>query len=61
VGLSCSGKSTIGSLFAEKLWFKFIDLDEEVEKYDDLPIESVQKACFSLSGYREKRECRNKN
>ena len=31
-GLRGSGKSTIGKLIAEKLKWKFIDLDIEIEK-----------------------------
>ncbi len=33
VGVTCVGKSTIGKHLAEKLQYKFIDFDLEIEKY----------------------------
>lgn len=54
VGASCVGKTTIGNLLAKKLGFKFFDLDAEVEKFYQKPIERIQDEFFTMNGYREK-------
>lgn len=54
VGLSCIGKSTIGRMLAEKIGYSFFDLDEEIEKYYQQPIERIQDECYSMNGYRKK-------
>lgn len=54
VGISCVGKSTVGRLLARKTNFHFLDLDIEVEKYYQKPIERIQNECFSIQGFREK-------
>jgi shikimate kinase len=41
-----SGKTTIGKLLAAQLAWRFVDLDEEIEKYAGLPIAEI----FSRSG-----------
>lgn len=40
-GLRGSGKTTIGKLIAEKLKWKFIDLDEEIEKSEKTKIKDI--------------------
>ncbi len=54
VGISCVGKTTIGKLLADYLNFAFYDLDAEVEKYYQKPIEIIQSECLTMNGYREK-------
>ena len=53
-GASCVGKTTIGKMLAEKLKYSFFDVDEEVEKYYQKPIERIQDECYSMNGFREK-------
>jgi len=54
VGISCVGKTTIGKLLADKIGFKFYDLDIEIQNYYNKPIERIQDECFTMNGYREK-------
>ena len=54
IGISCVGKTTIGKLLADKIGFKFYDLDIEIQNYYNKPIERIQDECFSMNGYREK-------
>jgi shikimate kinase len=54
VGISCVGKSTIGGLLSNVLKMPFFDLDIEIEKYYQKPIETIQNECFSMDGFREK-------
>lgn len=54
VGISCVGKTTIGRLLADYLGFSFYDLDSEVEKYYQKPIEIIQNECLTMNGYRQK-------
>jgi shikimate kinase len=54
VGISCVGKTTIGKILAERIGFSFYDLDQEVERYYQKPIEKLQNECFSMNGFREK-------
>ena len=54
VGISCVGKTTIGKLLADKVGFKFYDLDIEIQNYYNKPIERIQDECFTMKGYREK-------
>ena len=51
VGISCVGKTTIGKMLADKISYKFFDLDMEIEKYYGKPIERIQDECFSMNGY----------
>ena len=53
-GTSCVGKTTIGKMLAEKMKYSFFDVDEEVEKYYQKPIERIQDDCYSINGFREK-------
>ena len=54
IGISCVGKTTIGGLLSDYLGFSFYDLDIEVQKYYQKPIEIIQNECFSMNGYRQK-------
>jgi shikimate kinase len=54
VGLGCVGKTTIGKSLAEKMGFRFFDLDEEVENYYQKPIERIQDEHLTMDGFREK-------
>ena len=54
VGISCVGKTTIGRLLANYLEFSFYDLDDEVQKYYQKPIEIIQNECLTMNGYRQK-------
>ncbi|MDD3861811.1 MAG: shikimate kinase [Candidatus Gracilibacteria bacterium] len=40
-GLRGSGKSKIGKLLSEKLNFKFIDIDKEIEKNENMSIKEI--------------------
>jgi len=53
-GASCVGKTTIGKMLAKKMKYSFFDVDEEVERYYQKPIERIQDECYSLNGFREK-------
>jgi shikimate kinase len=53
-GASCVGKTTIGKMLAEKMKYSFFDVDEEVERYYQKPIERIQDECYSMNGFREK-------
>jgi shikimate kinase len=53
-GMSCVGKTTIGRMLATKLRYSFFDVDEEVEKYYQKPIERIQDECYTMNGFREK-------
>lgn len=54
IGISCVGKTTIGKLLADKIGFKFYDLDIEIQNYYDKSIERIQDECFTMNAYREK-------
>ena len=54
VGISCVGKTTIGSLLADNLNYPFYDLDEEVERFYQKPIEHIQNECSSIIEFRQK-------
>ncbi len=43
VGFMGSGKSTIGQILAKKLNMKFIDVDSEIEKKEDMKISEIFK------------------
>jgi len=54
VGISCVGKTTIGKLLANYIDFEFYDLDEQIEKYFERPIEYIQSEFLTTNGFREK-------
>lgn len=41
-------------MLAEKIGFKFFDLDQEIQNYYKQPIERIQDECFTMNRYREK-------
>ena len=41
VGYMAVGKSTIGKIIAEKLQIDFVDLDENIEKTENLSISEI--------------------
>ncbi|MCS7170707.1 MAG: shikimate kinase [Aquificaceae bacterium] len=41
VGFMCSGKSTLGRLLSERLGWKFVDTDEEIEKLEGASIPEI--------------------
>jgi shikimate kinase len=49
VGFMGSGKSTVGRLLADRLGWRFLDLDEEIERREATPISSI----FSARGEAE--------
>ncbi len=53
-GASCVGKTTIGRMLATKIGYLFFDVDDEVERYYQKPIERIQDECFTMNGFREK-------
>ena len=54
VGISCVGKTTIGKLLADYIDFEFYDLDEQIEKYFERPIEYIQDEFITTNSFREK-------
>jgi shikimate kinase len=54
VGVSCVGKTTIGTMLSDILGFPFFDMDEEIEKYYQKSIERIQDECLTMNGFREK-------
>lgn len=54
VGAGCVGKTTIGKMLSDKLDRSFFDMDEEIEKYYQKPVERIQDECLTMNGYRWK-------
>jgi len=52
-GVSCVGKSTIGSLLARKLKSHFFDLDDEIEAYHGEFIERLKSKYFTEYSFRQ--------
>ena len=50
-GASCVGKTTIGRMLATKIGYLFFDVDDEVERYYQKPIERIQDECFTMNGF----------
>jgi len=53
VGVACVGKTTIGNRLASKIEFKFLDLDEEIERLFGKSIERIKNQYLSDYFYRE--------
>ncbi|MFN3598289.1 MAG: shikimate kinase [Aquificaceae bacterium] len=41
VGFMCSGKTTFGKLLSESLGWRFVDIDQEVERKEEMPIREI--------------------
>ncbi|MFN3947708.1 MAG: shikimate kinase [Aquificaceae bacterium] len=41
VGFMCSGKTTFGKLLSESLGWSFVDIDQEVERREGMPIRDI--------------------
>jgi shikimate kinase len=52
-GVSCVGKTAIGSKLAELLDCPFYDLDEEVETFFSTPIEILQNKLLNMHSFRK--------
>jgi shikimate kinase len=52
VGLMASGKTTVGRLLADRLSFRFVDLDEEIERQAGASVEQLWQA-DGESGFRK--------
>jgi shikimate kinase len=52
-GVSCVGKTTVGSRVAELLGVKFFDLDHEIETFFGTSIERLQKKLRTIHSYRK--------
>ena len=49
VGISCVGKTTIGKMLSEEIGFSFFDIDIEIQKYYNKPIERIQDDCLTMN------------
>ena len=52
-GISCVGKTTIGTKLSQLLKYSFFDLDEEIEKYFKISIERLQNKYLLMHSFRE--------
>ena len=52
-GVSCVGKSAIGSSLAELLGVEFFDLDDEIEVFFGASIERLQQRFLTMDSYRK--------
>jgi len=50
-GVSCVGKTVIGSKLAELLDCKFYDLDKEIETFFSTPIEILQNKFLNMHSF----------
>jgi len=51
-GVSCVGKTTVGSILAFRLGYLFYDLDKEIERFSGTSIERLQDKCLTMHSYR---------
>ena len=51
-GISCVGKTTIGSILATIFGYRFFDLDEEIERFFGTSIERLQNKFLTTHSYR---------
>ena len=52
-GVSCVGKTTIGTKLADLLDYAFIDLDAEIESYFRTSIERLQRQYLTAYSFRK--------
>ena len=52
-GVSCVGKTTVGTQLAALLGCPFFDLDQEIERFFDRPIEHLQDQFLTLYSFRQ--------
>jgi len=52
-GVSCIGKTTIGSILADLLHYRFFDLDMEIERFFGTSIERLQNRYLTMYSYRQ--------
>ena len=53
LGVSCVGKTAIGSKLAELLDYQFFDLDDEIEAFFSMPIEKLQDKFLNMTSFRK--------
>jgi shikimate kinase len=53
VGVSCVGKTAIGSKLAELIGYEFFDLDDEIETFFSMPIEKLQEKFLNMNSFRK--------
>ena len=41
VGFMCSGKTTFGKLLSKSLGWSFVDIDQEIERKEEMPIKEI--------------------
>jgi shikimate kinase len=51
-GISCVGKTTISSILASRLGYRFFDLDKEIERFFGTSIERLQNKFLTMHSYR---------
>lgn len=52
-GISCVGKSTVGTKLAALLGCQFFDLDDEIESFFSTPIERLQEKFLTIYSFRQ--------
>ena len=52
-GISCVGKTTVGTKLAVLLGCSFFDLDDEIESFFSTPIERLQEKFLTMYSFRE--------
>ena len=52
-GVSCVGKTTIGTKLAVLLGCPFFDLDQEIERFFAMPIEHLQDQFLTMYSFRQ--------
>jgi shikimate kinase len=51
-GVGCVGKTTIGSIVASRLGYRFVDLDQEIEKFFGTSIERLRNGFLTVESFR---------
>jgi len=52
-GISCVGKTTVGTRLATLLGYQFFDLDDEIENFFSLSIERLQHKFLTMNSFRK--------